>query len=111
MNFSSSFSYIFLFFFKAEFNTRVFIDYIVFVNRIDYPQYMARSDKIDLNTILVVNGQTTMTWFANTGDMGARRIFSCMRQADGFYAEQLSGVNAGHNAVNFMEIWIYGAAL
>ena len=87
----------------------MFIDYIVFVNRFDYPTLMQRSDKINLKTILTINGQTTMTWFGNTGDMGARRIFSCMRQADGFYAEQPSEV--GHNALNIKEIWIYGAVL
>eukprot|EP00111_Clytia_hemisphaerica_P007179 TCONS_00020869-protein len=94
---------------KAEFNNRVFIDYVVFVNRNSYPTLSYRSDLIDLKTILTVNGQTTMTWFANTGDMGERRIFSCMRQADGIYAEQPQVV--GHNALNFQEIWIYGAVL
>ena len=97
-----------LFFLKAQFQSRVFIDYVVFVNRFN-PLIYFRSNNTDLKTILSVNGQNVMTCFGNTGEIGERRMFSCMRQADGIYIEQPQAVS--QITINLQEIWVYGAVL
>uniref|UniRef100_A0A7M5UXN9 Uncharacterized protein n=2 Tax=Clytia hemisphaerica TaxID=252671 RepID=A0A7M5UXN9_9CNID len=94
---------------KAEFHSRVFIDYVVFVNRKVIPWH-TRNSYIDLKTILSINGETTMSLFGNTGEFEIeRRMFTCMRQADGIYAVQPQAVS--RDAINIMEIWVYGAIL
>jgi len=94
---------------KAEFHSRVFIDYVVFVNRMVIPWH-TRNSYIDLKTILSINGETIMSLFGNTGEFEIeRRMFICMRQADGIYAVQPQAVS--RDAINIMEIWVYGAIL
>eukprot|EP00111_Clytia_hemisphaerica_P001715 TCONS_00004857-protein len=91
---------------RAEFQTRVFIDYVVFVNRLHFYE---REHNIDLKTVLSINGQEVMTWFGNTGKIKLRRAFLCMRQADGIYIEQPQAVSA--KTIHIEEIWVYGAVL
>ena len=64
---------------------------------------------MDLKTILFINGQEIMTWFGNTGEIDERRMFTCMRQADGIYIEQPQAVS--ERTFNLQEIWVYGAVL
>ena len=90
---------------KATFKGRVFIYYVEVVNRPHAPKY-ARSDNVDLKTVLYTGqGQTQKTWFGNTGVLGVRKTFACMKEADELLliqeVNQLDGfMNIGEVKIN-----------
>ena len=87
---------------KAIFKSRVFINYVIFVNRQDTvaTSHEHRCDNVDLKTVLYTNnGQSLTTTFGNTGDLADRKTFSCMKFADEFMATQ----NAPHATMNIGE--------
>ncbi|XP_066927325.1 uncharacterized protein [Clytia hemisphaerica] len=93
---------------KATFKQRVFINYVIFVNRLPIisSPYDQRNDNMRLETILHDGGQSRVTVFGNTGILGTQKNISCMQYADEFQAFQPLEFSTDYN--NIGEIWIYG---
>uniref|UniRef100_A0A7M5WQY1 Apple domain-containing protein n=1 Tax=Clytia hemisphaerica TaxID=252671 RepID=A0A7M5WQY1_9CNID len=95
---------------KATFNQRVFIEYVILVNRANLigTEHGVRNDFIDFFTVLYIDGQSIKTKFGNTGHIvGGRKTMLCQKYADELYANQ--PVTQGpYGYMNIAEILIYG---
>ena len=92
---------------KAVFKEKLFIFWAELYNRKDSDAgIVARSNNIDLYTILRTNGQSVETWFGNTGILGVSKKFSCMKYADGIIVRQ--PIDQSADALNIGEIWMFG---
>ena len=76
------------------------------MNRDIAPPYDARNDNMRLETILHIGGQSVVSVFGNTGDLGERKNFTCLKYADELQAFQ--PVEVAKDYINVGEIWIYG---
>uniref|UniRef100_A0A7M5TYV2 Apple domain-containing protein n=1 Tax=Clytia hemisphaerica TaxID=252671 RepID=A0A7M5TYV2_9CNID len=91
--------------FKATFKGRVFIYFVEVVNR---SAKQERGNNVDLKTVLYTGqAQTKETWFGNTGVLGTRKTFTCLKEADEILLVQ--EVNpSGDGFMNIGEVKMFG---